>query len=70
MKAFFLLAGGIAFGYALSLAVHCASSAYAEWARQMTLNAVHTHWMWEQQQIQAQAFEPDLVDLNKKQGRH
>ena len=70
MKAFFLVAGGIAFGYALSLAVHCTASAYSEWAQQMTLDAIHTHWVWEQQQMQAQMFEPDLVGLNKEQGRH
>jgi len=36
---------------------------------QIAPNAIHTHWMWEQKQIQDEMLAPDLVDLSKSQGR-
>ncbi len=66
----FLTIGCVALGYALNLAVMCAGAAINEWTNQTMLNAIHTHWMWEQEQIRNEMFAPDLVDLSKPQGRY
>ncbi len=65
MRSFFIIMGGIAFGYSLSLVVRCASMAIDEWAQQTMLDAIHTHWVWEQKQLEQQMFAPDCVNLDQ-----